>query len=434
MTIRVAYDISLLGRFFSSYACKTGLFRVIEEVLFELLKIDSVDLRGVGVCDPQPSFGDICSLLYIHSCLENITLDFTRTSYSRLKLLPLYSQLMGLYNDKEFKNLSKYSPQSLLVRGALKICSHIQSIDNYIVFDDSQFNIFHSPYFSLPSKEVTKKLPRVLTIYDLIPVKRPEFSSKIIDSYFKKILSSIDIKKDWIICISEYTKEEFCEYTGMSTDRVFVNYLAAADHFHPVDDFDFVSRVRHRYQIPEGNYFLSLAALQPRKNFSHLIKCFFRFLSENPNEDIYLVLVGEKGWNYDSIFRAMNSHHEFRSRIVVTGYIPDEDLSAVYSGASVFIFPSLYEGFGLPILEAMQCGVPVVASNVTSLPEVVGNAGILVDPTDEIQMCDAMLNLLQDCKLRKTLQQKGIERAKKFSWNKTALETLNVYQTIINQN
>ena len=286
----------------------------------------------------------------------------------------------------------------------------------------------------LPPKELTGKLPRVLTIYDLIPVKSSQFSTKVIDSYFREILKSIDQDKDWIISISEYTKQEFCEYTRMSPDRVFVTYLAAAAHFHPIQDYNVLVETKARYHIPKGDYFLSLASFQPRKNFSHLIRSFFKFLSEEKNQDLYLVLVGEKGWNYEQIFLTANMSEKFKSRIIFTGYIPDEDLSAIYTGAKGFIFPSLYEGFGLPVLEAMQCGVPVIASNVTSLPEVVGDAGILVNPKDQDELCQAMLSLLQDSLLCESLRHKGLERSQKFSWQKCADKTVSVYNKVINQN
>jgi glycosyltransferase involved in cell wall biosynthesis len=219
----------------------------------------------------------------------------------------------------------------------------------------------------------------------------------------------------------------------MSPDRVFVAPLAAANHFHQVTNMDKITAVRQRYNIPEGNYFLSLAAPQPRKNLIHLIRCFLRLLAEKQALDVNLVLVGSKnlGWMYEEIFAAVEDVPEYRSRVIFTGYIPDEDLSEIYSGAKAFVFPSLYEGFGLPPLEAMQCGTPVITSNTTSLPEVVGDAGILVDPKDEDALCQAMLSLLTDEALWQELSQKGLERSKHFSWAKCAADTVEVYKTAI---
>ncbi|MFZ0751992.1 MAG: glycosyltransferase family 1 protein, partial [Pyrinomonadaceae bacterium] len=183
------------------------------------------------------------------------------------------------------------------------------------------------------------------------------------------------------------------------------------------------------------NYFLSLAAPQPRKNLAHLIRCFFRLLEEQPGLDVKLVLAGSKsqGWMYDEVFEAAAAAPKYRDRVAFTGFVADEDLAALYSGALGFIFPSLYEGFGLPPLEAMACGTPVISSDATALPEVVGGAGLMVKPTDEDALCEAMLNLLNDSRLRQELRRKGLERASEFSWQRCAAETVNVYRTAVSE-
>jgi glycosyltransferase involved in cell wall biosynthesis len=142
--------------------------------------------------------------------------------------------------------------------------------------------------------------------------------------------------------------------------------------------------------------------------------------------------VGVSGWKNNDIFKTAQETPILKNRIIFTGYIPDEDLSAIYSGATAFIYPSLYEGFGLPPLEAMQCGTPVITSNTSSLPEVVGDAGIMINPTDEDALCQAILTIIQDSQLRKTLSEKGRERAQQFSWAKCAEETVKVYQIAAN--
>jgi glycosyltransferase involved in cell wall biosynthesis len=156
--------------------------------------------------------------------------------------------------------------------------------------------------------------------------------------------------------------------------------------------------------------------------------CFFRLLSEHPNLDVNLVLAGSRRFIAGEMFEP---YQQFNSRIIYTGYIADEDLSALYSGATAFIFPSLYEGFGLPPLEAMSCGTPVISSNRTSLPEVVGDAGIMVDPKDEDELCQAMLNLLKDNNLVQELREKGFERSKNFSWTKCTADTVDVYKSVL---
>lgn len=173
---------------------------------------------------------------------------------------------------------------------------------------------------------------------------------------------------------------------------------------------------------------MGLSTLEPRKNNQRLIKCYYQLLLEKSLEDIYLVLVGSKGWLYDEIFETVNSYPELKNKVIFTGYVDDEDLSSIYSGATLFVYPSLYEGFGLPPLEAMQCGVPVITSNTSSLPEVVGDAGIMINPKDEDALCQAILNLLNNSDLQKELSEKGLERAKIFNWEKCARETVEIYQ------
>jgi glycosyltransferase involved in cell wall biosynthesis len=144
--------------------------------------------------------------------------------------------------------------------------------------------------------------------------------------------------------------------------------------------------------------------------------------------DLSLVLVGTKGWNYEKIFEEILAKPEIRDRIIVTGYADDEDLAAIYSGASVFVYPSFYEGFGLPPLEAMQCGVPVITSNTSSLPEVVGDAGIMVTPADADALCQAMLKICSDQALHQSLSVKALQRAQQFSWNACLEKTIGAYR------
>jgi glycosyltransferase involved in cell wall biosynthesis len=294
-------------------------------------------------------------------------------------------------------------------------------------FHTDRYDVFHSTFLPLPSKETTLDLPRVLTIYDLIFLNKPEYGTPELNELLNCVISSIDIERDWVACISEFTKQELCTYTGMQPDRVIVTPLAAGEWFKPIDNAELITEVRQRYGIPEGQYFLTVATLQPRKNLSHLISSFFKFIVENPTIPVNLVLVGTPSWEYEATFDAAESSHSLRSRVIFTGYIPNSALSAIYSGAKGFVFPSLYEGFGLPTLEAMQCGTPVIASNTTALPEIVGDAGLLVAPTDSDELCDAMLRLIEDDQLVERLRRKGLQRAKQFTWSSCADQTVALY-------
>jgi len=434
VAINVAYDITVLGRNFNRVDCKTGIFRVIEEVMYEMLKRQDIELTLMGLCSDDFLFNFLASSLYVESLKERINCNFVQSFKSRLGLSNLYLNYFDASLTKKLQEEQRFDPKWIIPRLIRRGLHNIHKLDVVPNMDFKSFDIFHSPHLKLPPEELTGNIPRLLTVYDLIPVITPNFVVPELTEYFTDLLNSINIHRDWIVCISEYTKQEFCEYMKMSPDRVFVAPLAAADHFYPARDTDRISTICKRYNIPEGNYFLSIAAPQPRKNLIHLIHCFFRLLSEQPELDVNLVLVGSKdlGWMNEDIFAAVNDSSIYSSRVIFTGYIPDEDLSEVYSGATAFIFPSLYEGFGLPPLEAMQCGTPVISSNATSLPEVVGDAGILVGSKDEDSLCQAMLDILNNTTLQQELSRKGLERASQFTWAKCAADTVEVYKTAIN--
>jgi glycosyltransferase involved in cell wall biosynthesis len=460
MQIRVAYDLSYLATFFERFDCKTGVFRVIEETLYELSKRKDVELTGVALCgrfqlDENPFLDAAQSFLYLEDRKNVLDCKFDPSFKNRLGLSKSYwaafghldvrqdlKQIVDLESGLEWRpqlqDRQKRSLRSLHLRALRSILYRLNygyKIDRLTKeFNPKKFDLFHSGFSKLPSVELTQSVPRVLTVYDLIPVRAPEFVDSRFLAPFREILASIDIRRDWIACISEYTKQEFCEYMRMSTNRVFVTPLAAADYFYPVSDCAVIGSARSRYGIPEGSYFLSLATPQPRKNLTHLIRCFFRLLSDQPTKDVNLVLVGssKQAFKLEEILSTIKGSAEFSSKVIFTDYIPDEDLSAIYSGATAFIFPSLYEGFGLPVLEAMQCGTPAIASNTTSVPEVVGDAGIMIDPTDSDQLCQAMLDVLTDASLQERLKREGLKRAQEFSWQKCAGQLVDLYKQAIN--
>lgn len=435
--IRLAYDISPLGIYFSRSDAKTGIYRVAEEVLNRIAVNKNIDITLVGMCSEATAFTAIGSQEYFNfrskeSLFNNV--NYQSTFRSRFHLGQFYKILYGRYFSKDFQRKRKTSLDSILIRGTLKILefSNFSELDTFKVFDSERFDLFHSTYYALPSKELTKNLPRLLTVYDLIPIVTQKFVPQRLSNYFAKILASIDFQTDWVTCISEYTRQEFCEYTGFPYERTCVTYLAADEIFQPVTNQTQIRNIKAKYYIPESNYFLCLAShLDPRKNIFHLVKTFVRLVRANPQLDANLVLIGTLRFKRDDVTRVFQEFDEYKHRIVFTGYVPDEDLSSLYSGATAFVFPSLYEGFGLPILEAMQTGTPVISSNATSLPEVAGNAALLVDPKDEDSLCQAMLDVLQDSSLQQQLRAKGLEQAKKFSWQKCADQTVEIYKQIL---
>jgi glycosyltransferase involved in cell wall biosynthesis len=289
--------------------------------------------------------------------------------------------------------------------------------------------VYHSPFDPLPRR--TGRARRFLTVYDVIPLLHPELFTPQILALMKGVYASLR-PGDRVFVSAESTRAELCALLPVQPEHVHVVPLAADRAvFHPVDDAEAVARVHARHGIPAGPYLLSLNTLEPRKNLEHAIRAFSAMVRQERIADLSLVLVGARGWKYDGILAALEQPETARDRIILAGFVPDEDLAALYSGALGFVYPSLYEGFGLPPLEAMQCGVPVITSNTSSLPEVVGDAGILLDPRDADVLSQAMLSLYRDAALRGRLAARALARASRFSWERFTRQTLDAYRAAL---
>ena len=292
--------------------------------------------------------------------------------------------------------------------------------------------VYHATFFPVPAVVQQRQATRtVQSIYDLIPIMHPEWFTDG-ERTVQQVLAGLS-PESWVTTISQATKDDFCTHTNFNPDRVVPILLAASpDLFHPVADEDRKLAIRRRLKLGNGPYFLSLATLEPRKNIDHLIRCFSQLIvSKELPVDVKLVLVGTKGWKFDDIMAEAGRNNELMSRLVFTGFVPDEDLAPLYAGAMAFVYPSLYEGFGLPPLEAMQCGLPVITSNVSSLPEVVGDAAIQVAPKDVDALCQAMLTIASSPSVRADMSDKSLRRAAQFSWDKFTAEHVALYKRII---
>jgi glycosyltransferase involved in cell wall biosynthesis len=229
-----------------------------------------------------------------------------------------------------------------------------------------------------------------------------------------------------VIALSEYARSDIIASYRLSSEKVSVIPLAAPAHFRPVQNEE-VQRVRQTYGI-EGEYILSVGAIQPRKNLSRLVAAYSRLRWARPEVKLpKLVLVGKCAWLYDETLRTIKEL-EVSNSVILTGYVPQADLPALYSGALCLVYPSYFEGFGLPPLEAMKCGAPVIVGDKTSLPEVVGDAALLVDPFNVDDLACAIKRVITDSNLRAQLRVKGLDRAKLFNWEETARQTLSVYK------
>jgi glycosyltransferase involved in cell wall biosynthesis len=269
-------------------------------------------------------------------------------------------------------------------------------------------------------------VPTILTIHDLIFRKMPEHHKPLNRWYLNLTLPLFSRRADHIIVVSEATRHDVVDTYGISRDKMTVVPEAAAPRFTPQPP-KVIDAVRQCYQLPES-YLLYVGTIEPRKNLLRLLQVWEKLYrtSEVPP----LVIVGSRGWLSEDFFTALENS-PFRNDVLLTGFVRDEDLPGLYAAATAFIFPSLYEGFGLPPLEAMACGTPVVCSNTSSLPEVVGEAALLCDPLDELALADALKRVVSDEDLRDTLRERGLKQAAKFSWDRTAKETLAVYNSVL---
>ena len=271
--------------------------------------------------------------------------------------------------------------------------------------------------------------PAVVSIHDLSFEHLPQTFNRRSRTQLRLTVRHSARRAARILTLSEHTRRDVIETYKIAEESVTAIPLAAPEHFGPVSDDKELQRVRHNYGI-DGDYVLSVGSIQPRKNLVRLIKAYALLRGRHQGCTFpKLVLVGKRAWLFDETLRTLEETGS-KDSVVLTGYVPESDLPALYSGALCFIYPSYFEGFGLPPLEAMKCGAPVIVGNATSLPEVVGDAGLKVDPFDISAIAAALDQLINDSVLRRQLSSKGLTRAKLFAWRETAKQTLDVYQQV----
>jgi len=415
--VKILLDISTLGIGHVLPQARSGVFRVAEHT--------AVGLRESGECELRFS----ASQGYLLECLGYLqaTPLFTEyRMYPPYRALPLLGALFNRAPLGAAKSHVRFAIAILLRR---LLGSKVFFAAGSPSASD-QADIYHSPLHAIPEWIDYRKLKVFQTIHDLIPVLYPQFFLKFRpDPSLLNALAALTFETN-ILCVSQSTKNDLCNHMRtIDPGKVSVLPLAASEEFYECSDKAAMLSVRRKYGIPaEAVYFLSVSTLEPRKNIALIIKSFVRILQEEKRTDLYLVLTGAKGWKYAEIFSELAKAEEFLGRIILTGYVPDENLAPLYSDALAFVYPSFYEGFGLPPLEAMQCGTPVITSDTSSLPEVVGEAGIMVKPTDGDALCQAMLSVSRDAELRDSMKRKSIARAGLFSWQRYTQELLALYK------
>jgi len=288
-------------------------------------------------------------------------------------------------------------------------------------------DLYHAPGFVLPFFRINK-VPFLMTVADMTFFSHPQHHKTIKNIYFKHMIPFSLKKAEKVITISENTKKDVIEQTNtvpskiksilLGVDKIFLDKKNSRD-----------KKVLDKYNIKKP-YILFVGMLEPRKNIKGLIEAFYLVQNKHDND---LIIVGKKGWMYQDIFKLVKKL-KLEGEVIFTGYLPDEDLPSLYSNATCFVYPSFYEGFGIPIVEAMACGCPVITSNNSSMREVAGEAAILVNPYNVEEIKDAIEKVIYNPKEKKRLQKLGFQNVKRFNWDKMAEETINMYNKFLTTN
>jgi len=285
--------------------------------------------------------------------------------------------------------------------------------------------LFHATEHLLPKLTHARS---VFTLHDTAYLLFPQYHLLQNRVYLTLMMPRFLARADRVIAVSEATRRDALQFYRLNPEKVVVIPEGVEPRFRPEPDPARLAAVRQKYALPK-RFILCVGTIEPRKNLPILLDAYAALRPHYPR--LGLVIAGGKGWLYQSFFERLQSLGlETQTRVTLTGYVPDDDLAALINCAEVFAFPSIFEGFGLPPLEAMACGVPVVCSNASSLPEVVGEAGLLLPPHDVRAWADALARLLTDAQLRADLRARGLARSRLFTWEAAALHTLQVYQSV----
>jgi glycosyltransferase involved in cell wall biosynthesis len=285
-----------------------------------------------------------------------------------------------------------------------------------------EMDLFFGPSFKGIFRKAFKT---VITIHDMSHEYYPETVNQIILNALKKELPQTAQNAHAIIAVSQNTKKDILKFLKIPENKVKVIYHGVDEQFRPINDKELLDVIKKKYDLPP-RFILYVGAIQPRKNISGIIRA-YRILRKDPNFKHHLVMAGGVGWKNKDIYRLVEELG-LKNQIKFSSYIETTDLPAIYNLSEVFVFPSFYEGFGFPVLESMACGVPVITSNVSSLPEIGGNAVVYVNPHSVEEIADAVRMVLSDEALRNRCTLEGLERAKLFTWEKCGNETLKTFE------
>ena len=411
--LKLLLDAAILGSGVKKNYCRSGIYFVAINFLKYLTKRSDIQLSL------------FCTIWDYKNVKENLKNEFPNIEFDIITDKPYNSKTFIYEKIKDARKFAKEKKQPLfkfLIQGFLFFLNLFMLVDNLahkLKMDKlKNYDAFFSPVFEFHRSLKKYKVERYTILYDLIPLILPEYRpEKELDSWFYKLLYSLN-SKDNYFSISEYTRQDFLKHCPqIDPNKIHTTLLACADNFKPVEGN--IDNIKTKYNIPlDKKYIFSLCTLEPRKNLIRSVKTFVEFIKKHNIDDLVFVLGGGQWDNFiGQLEKEVIDLGDFKSKIIKAGYVDDEDLAPLYSNAQWFVYTSRYEGFGLPPLEAMSCGCPVITSNNSSLPEVVGNSGIMIDWDSDIQHIEAYENYYFNEQLRKENSKKGLERAKEFSWD-----------------
>jgi glycosyltransferase involved in cell wall biosynthesis len=290
-----------------------------------------------------------------------------------------------------------------------------------------KIDLLHIPGFAGPLLKA--KYKRVTTVHDLIGLIYPSNLGPISRFYWQKWLPLCIRNSDAIIADSENTRRDIINLLNIKGEKITVIPLAADNTFSKLSDTHYLNEIAKKYSLP-ADFILTVGTIEPRKNIPLLIESFASYIQEN-NNNLKLLIVGKQDWGFPEVQKTIYKLR-INDRVRFTGYVEDTELSAFYNLAKAFVYPSLYEGFGLPVLEALSCGVPVICSNISSLPEIVADAAILISPYNASEIKNAIKRMNENSYLRQEFSERGIQQAKKFSWERTIQQIREVYKKFCN--